>query len=112
VPSSGQKAEVIGFPLDGKRTVSPSVISGEITAESRDIYDKTTFSRTVLVVYSNVAPGNSGSPVLVQGGVVGVVFSKSLSQGETAYAVPAAIARSDVARTPARGTQSTQSCLN
>jgi len=112
VPSSGAHAEVIGFPLDGARTISPSIIDGEITAESRDIYDKVTFARSVLVVYSNIEPGNSGSPVLVHGAVTGVVFSKSLSQGETAYAIPAATVASDVAKTPARGTSSTQNCLN
>jgi S1-C subfamily serine protease len=112
VPSSGQRAQVIGFPLDGRRTISPSIISGQITAESRDIYDKQTFDRTVLVVYSNIEPGNSGSPVLVRGYVTGVVFSKSLSQGETAYAIPASTIQIDLARTPARGTQSTESCLN
>jgi S1-C subfamily serine protease len=110
-PSSGAHAEVIGFPLDGQRTISPSVISGEITAESRDIYDQMTFARTVLVVYSNIEPGNSGSPVLVGGDVTGVVFSKSLSQGETAYAIPASTVEMDVAKTPASGTRSTQSCL-
>jgi S1-C subfamily serine protease len=112
VPSSGAHAEVIGFPLDGTRTISPSIISGEITAESRDIYDKVTYTRTVLVVYSNIEPGNSGSPVFVGGHVTGVVFSKSLSQGETAYAIPAATIESDLAKTPANGTRSTQSCLD
>jgi uncharacterized membrane protein required for colicin V production len=112
VPSSGVAAEVIGFPLDGARTISPSVINGEITAESRDIYSKQTYRRTVLVVYSNIEPGNSGSPVLVRGAVTGVVFSKSLSQGETAYAIPAATVESDLAEIPAHGAQSTQSCLN
>ena len=111
-PSSGAHAEIIGFPLDGQRTISPSVISGEITAESRDIYDKATFARTVLVVYSNIEPGNSGSPVLVHGDVTGVVFSKSLSQDETAYAIPAATVEKDVAKTPTSGTQSTQGCLS
>ena len=112
VPTSGARARVIGFPLDGTRTISPSIINGEITAESRDIYDTRTFARTVLVVYSNIEPGNSGSPVLVRGDVTGVVFSKSLSQSETAYAIPTATIERDVAATPARGTQSTQSCLN
>ena len=112
VPKSGAHAQVIGFPLDGTRTISPSIVNGEITAESRDIYDRQTFARTVLVVYSNIEPGNSGSPVLVHGDVTGVVFSKSLSQSETAYAIPAATVERDVAATPARGTQSTQSCLN
>jgi S1-C subfamily serine protease len=112
VPSSGVAAEVIGFPLDGTRTISPSVIDGQITAESRDIYSKQTFDRTVLVVYSNIEPGNSGSPVMVRGFVVGVVFSKSLSQGETAYAIPASTVEHDLALTPPNGTESTQSCLN
>jgi S1-C subfamily serine protease len=111
-PSSGAKAKVIGFPLDGRRTISPSVISGEITAESRNIYDTQTFVRTVLVVYSNIEPGNSGSPVLVNGLVAGVVFSKSLSQSETAYAIPASTIESDLAHVPKSGSASTQSCLN
>ena len=111
-PTSGVPAQVIGFPLDGSRTLSPSVINGEITAQSRDIYDKQTFARTVLVVYSNIEPGNSGSPVLVRGDVTGVVFSKSLSQSETAYAIPASTVEHDLAVTPAHGAQSTQSCLN
>jgi S1-C subfamily serine protease len=112
VPSAGAHAEVIGFPLDGTRTISPSIINGEITAKSRDIYDKTTFARSGLVVYSNIEPGNSGSPVLVRGAVTGVVFSKSLSQGETAYAIPAATLALDIAKTPSKGTRSTQSCVN
>ncbi len=111
-PSSGAPAQVIGFPLDGRRTISPSIISGELTAESRDLYDKQTFARTVLVVYANIQPGNSGSPVLVHGDVAGVVFSKSLSQSETAYAVPASTVKHDLALTPAHGTEPTQSCLN
>jgi S1-C subfamily serine protease len=112
VPSSGARAEVIGFPLNGRRTVSPSVISGQITAQSRDIYNRATFARTLLVVYSNIQPGNSGSPVLVRGTVAGVVFSKSTSQSETAYAIQAATVEHDLATTSAHGTQSTQSCLN
>ena len=110
-PPTSAPAEVIGFPLDGLRTISPSIINGQITAESRDIYDKQTFQRTVLVVYSNIEPGNSGSPVMVRGDVAGVVFSKSLTQSETAYAIPAAMVEHDIASTPARGTQSTQSCV-
>ena len=46
------------------------------------------------------------------GDVTGVVFSKSLSQDETAYAIPAATVEKDVAKTPTSGTQSTQGCLS
>jgi S1-C subfamily serine protease len=111
-PSSGASVEVIGFPLDGSRTISPSIVNGEITGESRDIYSKATFTRTVLALYSNIEPGNSGSPVLIDGDVAGVVFSKSLSQSETAYAIPASTVEKDLAKTPAHGTQSTEGCLN
>ena len=112
VPSTSEKAKIIGFPLDGPRTASPSIFSGEITAESRDIYDRQTFSRTLLVLYSNIEPGNSGSPVLVSGLVAGVVFSKSLSQNETAYAIPISTVMQDLAKVPTNGSQSTQSCLS
>ena len=111
-PPTSARAEVIGFPLDGPRTISPSIINGQVMAESRDIYDKQTFQRTLLVLYSNIEPGNSGSPVMVRGDVAGVVFSKSLSQSETAYAIPAATVEHDVASTPTHGTQSTQGCVD
>jgi uncharacterized membrane protein required for colicin V production len=112
VPASGSKASVVGFPLDGSRTISPSVISGQITAQSRDIYDQQLFDRSVLVLFANVEPGNSGSPVLVNGLVVGVLVSKSLSQSSTAYAIPAATVEHDLALTPKSGSASTMSCVS
>lgn len=112
VPTSGSSASIFGFPLDGSRTLSPSVISGQITAQSRDIYDQNLFNRTVLVLYANVQPGNSGSPVIVNEHVAGVLFSKSLSQSSTAYAIPAATVEHDLALTPSRGAASTKSCVS
>jgi uncharacterized membrane protein required for colicin V production len=112
VPTSGSRASVFGFPLDGERTLSPSIVSGQITAQSRDIYDQNLFNRTVLVLYANVEPGNSGSPVIVNGHVAGVLFSKSLSETSTAYAIPAATVQHDLAQTPASGSVSTKSCVN
>jgi uncharacterized membrane protein required for colicin V production len=112
VPPSGSEASVFGFPLNGSRTLSPSVISGQITAQSRDIYDQNLFNRTVIVLYANVEPGNSGSPVLVNGHVAGVLFSKSLSEATTAYAIPAKTVEHDLALTPSNGTASTKSCVS
>jgi uncharacterized membrane protein required for colicin V production len=112
VPTPGSKASVVGFPLDGDRTLSPSIISGQITAQSRDIYDQNLFNRTVLVLYANVEPGNSGSPVIVNGHVAGVLFSKSLSETSTAYAIPGATVQHDLSQTPASGSASTKSCVN
>ena len=57
-------------------------------------------------------PGNSGSPVLVDGKVAGIIESKSLSQSSTAYAIPDNVILADLAKTPATGSVSTQSCLS
>jgi S1-C subfamily serine protease len=108
---SGTAAEVVGFPLDATRTGAPAIVRGKITAEGRDIYDSTSFRRTVLVVNAQVKPGNSGSPVLVGSRVVGVIFANSYGQRLTAYAVPADVAHHDVARASSRPV-STQSCLS
>jgi S1-C subfamily serine protease len=112
VPTSGTKASVVGYPLNGSRTLSPSVISGQITAQSRDIYDQNLFDRTVIVLFANVEPGNSGSPVIVNGHVAGVLFSKSLSEASTAYAIPAKTVEHDLSLTPSTGTATTKSCVN
>ncbi len=110
-PSSGRSAEVVGYPGGHTRTGSPAIVRGEITATSRDIYSTTSFSRTVLVVNAQIAPGSSGSPVFVGARVVGVIFAKSYGQQLTAYAVPASIVRHDLIAVPAKGTVSTQSCV-
>ena len=109
VPPDGTAAEVVGFPLDATRTGAPAIVRGEITAQGRDIYNASSFQRTVLVVNALVRPGNSGSPVLVNGRVAGVIFANSYGQALTAYAVPAEIVARDVARATGRAV-STQGC--
>lgn len=109
-PTPGTHARIVGFPLDASRTLAPAVVRGELSGEGRDIYSRALFMKTVLVLAAQVQPGNSGSPVLVNGKVAGVVVSKSLSQSSTAYAIPENMVRADLARTPATGTASTQGC--
>jgi S1-C subfamily serine protease len=110
-PSRGTAIYVVGFPLDGTRTEASGYYEGELTGAGRGIYDETLFIKSVLDLEVNVSPGNSGSPVLVGGRVAGIVESKSLSQKSTGYAIPDSVVRSDLAKTPARGSVSTQSCL-
>jgi uncharacterized membrane protein required for colicin V production len=110
-PSPGTPVQVIGFPLNATRTGAPGAIEGELSGQGRDIYDRTVLTRTVLAVEVNVEPGNSGSPVLVGPLVAGMVESKSLGEASTAYAIPGGVIEGDVAKTPATGTASTQSCL-
>ena len=110
-PTRGTPVRVIGFPLNGSRTEAPGYYEGELTGAGRGIYNQTLFIKTVLDLEVNVNPGNSGSPVLVGGRVAGIVESKSISQASTGYAIPDSVIRSDLAKTSAKGSVSTQTCL-
>jgi hypothetical protein len=108
---AGTRAQVIGFPLNGTRTGSPAYIEGEISAQTRDIYDGGLATRSLEVLEANIRPGNSGSPVLAGALVDGIVESTSLSQASTGYAIPNAVIERDIAKAPANGSVSTQSCV-
>jgi uncharacterized membrane protein required for colicin V production len=111
-PSRGTAVQVVGFPLNGTRTEASGYYEGELTGAGRGIYDETLFVKSVLDLEVNVDPGNSGSPVLVGGRVAGIVESKSITQASTGYAIPDSVIRSDLAKTPASGSVSTQTCLS
>jgi S1-C subfamily serine protease len=111
VPASATAAYIVGFPLNGRRTGAPAVVRGELSGLGRDIYNRQVFTRTLLVVNANVASGNSGSPVLVHSKVAGVVVSKSLTQSETAYAIPETVLRHDLAQATSNRPVPTGSCL-
>lgn len=111
VPNANTRVEVIGFPLNGTRTRAIGYVEGELKGQGRDIYNQAVIAKTVLALEVNIDPGNSGSPVLDNGRVVGIVDSKSLSFASTAYAIPNSIIESDLAKVPAKGTVSTQTCL-
>lgn len=104
--------EVIGFPLNATRTRAPGFVEGQLTGQGRDIYGQKLLTKTVLALEVNIKPGNSGSPVLAKGAVVGVIDSLSLSQPSTAYAIPASVVGEDLAKVPAHGVVSTQGCLS
>ncbi|MFZ1062382.1 MAG: MarP family serine protease [Acidimicrobiales bacterium] len=108
--ATGARARVIGFPLDSTRTSAPGYVEGAITAQGRDIYDRNLLTRTYEVIETNVQPGNSGSPVVVDGDVAGVIESKSLSQASTAYAIPDGVVERDLAHAGTRAV-STSGCL-
>jgi uncharacterized membrane protein required for colicin V production len=110
-PTRGTPVQVIGFPLNASRTGAPGTVEGELFGQGRDIYDQALLSKTVIAIEVNVQPGSSGSPVLVGPFVAGVVESKSVSQASTAYAIPDSVVQADVAKAPASGEVSTQSCL-
>ncbi len=110
-PPSHVAAAVVGYPLDATRTLSPAELLGTVRAASRDIYDRTVIQRTLLVLAAHIQPGNSGSPVLRHGDVVGIVVSRSVANPLIGYATPIALVRQVVAQVTSDRAVSTQACV-
>jgi S1-C subfamily serine protease len=84
----GDVGGVFGHPGGGPLEVSPFEVSQEITARGRDIYDDAESEREVLVLASDLAPGDSGSALVdPTGTVVGVAFAVAPDRAGVAYAL-------------------------
>ena len=78
----------------------------EFQAEGRDIYGQGLTVRDVYEIQAIVRPGNSGGPLVEPDGeVVGVVFSRSTTNGDIGYALasPGVLSRVDRAARPCPG---------
>jgi uncharacterized membrane protein required for colicin V production len=93
----GTQGAVVGFPGGGPKTASPAGVAGALSAQGRDIYGGSLVTRPIYAVTATVLPGNSGSP-LVGEGVLGMVFSRSLSQPGLAFALRASAFAGEVTR--------------
>jgi S1-C subfamily serine protease len=84
----GDTGGVFGHPGGGPLEVSPFRVGDHITAVGRDIYDNASTSREVLVLASELAPGDSGSALIdADGEVVGVAFAVAPDKPGVAYAL-------------------------
>ena len=84
----GDTGGVFGHPGGGPLDVSPFRVGDEITAVGRDIYDSASTSREVLVLASELAPGDSGAALVdPQGRVIGVAFAVAPDKPGVAYAL-------------------------
>jgi S1-C subfamily serine protease len=111
VAARGTAAAIVGYPEDGPRTIEPAGVAGTFTAEGRDIYGSSIVDRAIYAVTASVRPGNSGSPLLTGGSAIGMVFSRSLSQSGTGYALRASALEPDVERAmAAHGTVGAGAC--
>lgn len=108
----GTQAAIVGYPENGPLTVTPAGVAASITATSRDIYNQGIVTKQVYEVDGVVQPGNSGSPLVTAGGeVVGVVFSRSTTDGSVGYALTSPEVLSTVAQAESRTTAvGTQNC--
>lgn len=84
----GRQAAVLGYPGGGPFTAVPAGVMAAFQAEGRNIYGQGLTLRDVYEIQAVVRPGNSGGPlVTVDGQVIGVVFSRSTTDGDVGYAL-------------------------
>ncbi|HEX5367271.1 MAG TPA: MarP family serine protease [Acidimicrobiales bacterium] len=86
--SVGDAGGVFGHPGGGPLEISPFRVAEQLDATGRDIYDRTSARRDVLVLASHLAPGDSGSALVDPGGaVVGLAFAVAPDEPGVAYAL-------------------------
>ncbi len=101
----GAQAAVLGYPEGGPFTAVAAGVMAEFTAEGRDIYGQGLTLRDVYEIQAVVRPGNSGGPLVQPDGeVIGVVFSRSTTDGDIGYALtsPGVLSRVDRAESATR----------
>ncbi len=84
----GSTGGVVGYPGGGPLAVSAFEVSDRIVATGRDLYDERDTTREILVLASELSPGDSGGPLIDNSGaVVGVAFAIAPDRSGTAYAL-------------------------
>lgn len=84
----GDAGLVMGFPGGGPFDPSPFVVGDSIDATGLDIYDRAEARRRLLVLSSDLAPGDSGSAVVrSDGSVVAVAVAIAPDRHGVAYAL-------------------------
>lgn len=87
-PDVGDEGAVFGYPGGGSLRVAPFAVRDEVEALGRDLYDRRPTRRQVLILASQLAPGDSGAALVDgDGAVVGVAFAIAPDRAGTAYAL-------------------------
>ncbi len=86
---AGETAAVYGHPLGQVPIeVSPARVVRRLTVDVGDIYDRPSGPRQILVLNSNLDPGDSGAALVNSSGrVIGVAFAIASLRRSTAFAV-------------------------
>ena len=94
-----QAGAVLGYPQDGPYDVQGARIRSKQRLRSPDIYGDGTVIREVFSLRSLVRPGNSGGPLVSEGGaVLGVIFAASVTDSDTGYALTSEQVRESAAQ--------------
>lgn len=112
-PERGQPAAAIGFTGGGRQRAIPAAVTRSLDAVGRDIYGHGRVAREVIEIQADVAPGDSGGPVVLADGTVGgVTFSESRTDTSIGYALsPAAVADSIASATESTRPVDSGACL-
>ena len=95
----GTGGAVLGYPGGGSLTIGPAAVLQSYEAEGRDIYNHNLTTRDIYVLQARVRPGSSGGPfVTPDGRVAGLVFARSISDGNVGYALRAGELVDDVTK--------------
>ena len=87
-PDSGDPAVVAGFPGGGRFVAQPVRVRATVTARGDDIYGNAGVEREVYSFRGEIAPGDSGAPLLaLDGTVYGMVFGAGIENRTTGYAI-------------------------
>ena len=108
----GETDAVFGHPRGQVAIeVSPARVLRRVTTDLGDIYDRPSTPRQILVLNSNLEPGDSGAPLVNQAGqVVGVAFATANLRPGIAFAV-ASEELAPVLAQPRTGPVSTGPCI-
>ena len=86
----GVQGAVFGYPGGGTLEMSPYEVRDQVEAVGRDIYGRGPTRRQVLILASELAPGDSGAALVApSGSVVGLAFAIAPDRSATAYALSA-----------------------
>ena len=107
----GDAGAVLGYPGGGPLTVSPYKVGDIVTAVGRDLYDRKQTRRQVLILASDLHPGDSGGALVdPTGSIAGVAFAIAPDRPGTSYALATSELRAALAA-PRDAKSDTGPCL-
>ena len=99
IPDRAEEAAALGYTGGGRLRLIPALVSRSIEALGRDIYGNQIIARNIIEMRADVAPGDSGGPLLLADGTVGgVTFSESRTQEDIGYALSPTDVAADVVK--------------